>query len=466
MTFPLTIFTENGPLMDNTPQEAGMSFYEQMRGIVARIDSPVENLLSRGVQLALEDELEQALQLFAEACQQSPGTFLAWLTRGYTELSLLMYEDAEQSFLRARELDPRNVEVRYWLAHTHFLGDLVEEAIAELKEIITERPDFLDAYYDCGVALQVCGRYDDALEVFLQRLAISPDFDTLLMTAMTYEFQHDFENAETYYARALEMEPENAMVLEAHGATCLELDRPEDAMRDFTRALELDPENPDALYGRGRTFFIMEKFEEARQDLLRVVELDPESALAWSMLGQLMLCQEDYAAAMGIFNKALEADQDILIYGFRGQARFGMEDYEGAVADFTLAIDFEPDEPFYYQERGECLFYLGRAEDALHDFKTAQELDPEWDSFELRGLAHSELMNFEEAVRDLTRAIEMTPAEIDLYLYRAEAYSGLSNIAEAAADIRKARQLADEDGDEELVVQCDRFLGEIEKAGE
>lgn len=440
-----------------------MSFFEQMQDIVARIDSPVEALLSRGVQLALEDELEQALGLFAEACQQAPETFLAWLTRGYTELSLLMYEDAEQSFLRARELDPKNVEVRYWLAHTHFLGDLVEEAIAELKEIITERPDFLDAYYDCGVALQVCGRYDDALEVFLQRLAISPDFDTLLMTAMTYEFQHDFENAEKFYARAMEMEPENMMVVEAHGATCLELGRPEDAMKDFTRALEMDPENPDALYGRGRTFFLMEKMEESRRDLEKVVALDPDSALAWSMLGQLMLYQEDYVAALGFFNKALETDADILIYGFRGQAKFGMEDYEGAVADFTLAIDFEPDEPFYYQQRGECLFFLGRAEEALTDFKTAQELDPEWDGFELRGLAHSELMNFEEAVRDLTRAIEMTPAEVDLYLYRAEAYGGLPDLTAATADIRKARQLADEDGDEELVAQCDRFLGEIEK---
>ena len=452
--------------MENKPHDSERNFFEEMDLALLESSAPVAELLSEGLKLAMDDSLDEALELFEKATAGMPASFHAWLCRGYTELSLMMNDEAEASFLRARELNPRDICVRYWLAHTHFLKDMVEEAVGEFQEIIAESPNFTDAYYDCGVCFQIMGRYDDAMDVFLRRVAISPDFDTFVMLAMTCEFQQNLEKAAEFYAKALEMEPDNIMVIESHGATCLELGRLEDAMSDFQYALEIDPGSPDALYGRGHTFFQMEKIAEAKNDLHKVVELDPENALAWSMLGQIMLYDGDYPQAIAFLNKALEVDADILIYAFRGQAKMGMEDYDAAVLDFTLALEFEPEEPDYYYYRGMSYFTLDRYQEAVNDFNEAAKLDPDWDDYRVRGIAYSQLLMFEEAISDLTRAIRLTPDDLNLYLHRAEAYCALEKSAEATRDIREAITLAEKQNDEALAARCRKFLKEIERMEE
>ena len=450
--------------MENKPQHSEARFFEEMStAAMLENSAPVAGLLAEGMALAMNEELDGALEFFVKASVEQPTSFYAWFCRGYAELSLMMHEEAEVSFLRAKELDPKNISTRYWLAHTHFLRDFVEEAVGELKEIIAEAPDFVEAYYDCGVGFQIMGRYDDALEIFRRRIVISPDFDTYLMMAMTYEYQKNLEKAADFYARALELEPDNIMVIEAHGATCLELGRLEEAMSDFQFALEIDPESPDALYGRGHTFFRMEKIQEAKRDLLRVVELDPDSALAWSMLGQLALYDEDFSLAIRLLKKALEVDEDILVSGFLGQAHMGMEDYEEAVRYFILALEFEPEEADYYAQRGVALFFLKRFEEAIRDFNAAEEKDSGWDDFSLRGIAHSELLNFESAVKDISRGIQLSPENVDLYLYRAEAFCSLEKTAEAQKDIQTVMSLAEKAKDEKLAEQCGKFLKEIQR---
>ncbi|MDO4550671.1 MAG: tetratricopeptide repeat protein [Planctomycetia bacterium] len=447
--------------MEHKPYDAGAIFFNEMAAAMSSSSAPVAELLNRGIQHTLNEEWNDALPFFIKATEELPSSFYAWFCRGYTELSLMQNEAAETSLLRAREIEPENIIVRYWLAHINFLKDLIEEAVGEMQAIIACAPDFAEAYYDCGVGLQIMERYDDAMEVFQKRLEISPDFDTFMMMAMMYEYQQNYEKVAEFYEKALEMDPQNLMAIESHGAACMELGRFNDALQDFQYILSVDPENSEALYGRGSTFFRMGKISEAKTDLQKVISLDPKSAVAWSMLGQISLYQEEYLPAIRFFDKALEADPDILIYGFRGEAKMKMMDDSGAIQDFSLAIDFEPEEPDYYALRGQSHLFLRHFKEALADFNTAARLDPSWNHYDLRAVAHSETLNYEAAIQDFTHAIKLNPDDLDIYLYRAEVYCSLSQMKDAVKDIHTAIQLARKQGNDALAQQCEHFLKEI-----
>jgi Flp pilus assembly protein TadD len=51
-----------------------------------------------------------------------------------------------------------------------------------------------------------------------------------------------------------------------------------------------------------------------------------------------------------------------------------LEDYRGAIADFTKAIEFQAENPQNYSKRGSCQLLLNKKEDACLDFSKAGEL--------------------------------------------------------------------------------------------
>lgn len=425
---------------------------------MSEADLLVAPLLLQGIRQIELGEEGRALEIFHTASCQSPKSFKASYLFGRTALSQERFSEAAQALGNALALDPENIEVKYLIAHAHVLQDLVEEAAAELQEILQARPDFLDAYYDCGVALQILGRYDDAIAIFKRRLEISPDFDTAIMCAMTYEMLQDFPNTEKYYAQALALDPENVMVIESHGKTLIEMERYEEALADFNRALTIDPESPDALCGRGQTRFHLGDVEEAKKDLQKTAQLDPENVIAWSMLGQVKLYEEDYAGALKCLEKALEMDPELLVYDFRANAKRGLGDLEGALADIKLALEFEPGNVDYLIDEGSILMEMDRPEDALKIFNDVVMMEKNSEAFRFRGLAQMELLEYEKAIDDFNEAERLGTENADVFLRRGEALYQLGETEDALADFQKAKELAETEGDADFARKCEILL--------
>ena len=63
-------------------------------------------------------------------------------------------------------------------------------------------------------------------------------------------------------------------------------------------------------------------------------------------------------------------------YNNRGLAQKGKGDLDGAIADYTKAIEIDPRNAEAYKNRGLALLTKGRDQEAEQDFKKAIELDP------------------------------------------------------------------------------------------
>ncbi|GEM_PF-6668651 len=92
----------------------------------------------------------------------------------------------------------------------------------------------------------------------------------------------------------------------------------------------------------------------------------------------------------------------------RGYKKYLAEDWEGAIADCTKAI----------------------------------ELNPKYDlCYAYRGHAYCDLGQYKEAIADYTRTIQLNPKNAFSYINRGKAYNKLGRLKEAQADLSKAEEL-------------------------
>ena len=100
----------------------------------------------------------------------------------------------------------------------------------------------------------------------------------------------------------------------------------------------------------------------------------------------------------------------------RGVAKFEKGDLDGALADFTRAIEMMPKNPAGYSNRGHVRVMKGDLEEAVADYNRALELDPKYNAaYGGRANAKSLKGDVKGALADFTRAIENDPNDATAY---------------------------------------------------
>ena len=84
---------------------------------------------------------------------------------------------------------------------------------------------------------------------------------------------------------------------------------------------------------------------------------------------------DDYKGAISDFTKAIEIDPKFVrAYVNRGEARIDVHDLQGAILDFNQAIVIDPEMADAYYSRGYTKILLGQKQSGCKDLETAQEL--------------------------------------------------------------------------------------------
>jgi tetratricopeptide (TPR) repeat protein len=166
---------------------------------------------------------------------------------------------------------------------------------------------------------------------------------------------------------------------------------------------------------------------------------------AWNHRGSSRHARGDYEGAIADFDRALEFDRDCPeIYNNRGAVRFARGDYEGAIADFDRALALRPRYPEALNNRGAARHARGDFEGAVADFDWALALKPDyaaaWDN---RGGARHALGDLEGAIADFDRALALGPREAAaaVYHHRAGVHVTRRDFGAAIADLDRALQI-------------------------
>ncbi len=113
--------------------------------------------------------------------------------------------------------------------------------------------------------------------------------------------------------------------------------------------------------------------------------------------------------------------------------------------------EFDPDLAERYMARALSSADRGNFEEALDDFTRAIDLNPtSAQGYYNRGITYINLGAYQKAVDDFTEAVELRPEHTDAYTNRALSYALLGLESEAGADLERAVELG---ADRELLVQ-------------
>jgi tetratricopeptide (TPR) repeat protein/putative methionine-R-sulfoxide reductase with GAF domain len=130
----------------------------------------------------------------------------------------------------------------------------------------------------------------------------------------------------------------------------------------------------------------------------------------------------------------------------RGDEAFQREDYDEAVAAFTEAIGLTPQAEIY-RRRALAYWYWHHYPEAIADYNSVLRLDPGLEErvWFGRGQVLAEAGQYEEAIKDLDRALAVEPqgrAAGFAYRARGVARAGLGQIPEADLDFQESMRLA------------------------
>lgn len=109
--------------------------------------------------------------------------------------------------------------------------------------------------------------------------------------------------------------------------------------------------------------------------LLSALYLNAQNADVYIMTGNAKDQLGDLQGALADYSMAIQEDSTYaMAYFNRAWVKRKLNDYEGAIADYTLAIWFKPRYQIAYNNRGIVYMLTGKKEEACTDWQTAIEL--------------------------------------------------------------------------------------------
>jgi tetratricopeptide (TPR) repeat protein len=326
------------------------------------------------------------------------------------------FEAAEEDYGRALERKPADEVLRYSLLANRGLLRLrsgrLDEAVADLEAAIRLNPDRYQAHTTLGQVLRRQGRLDAAAVAFGRAIACHPEPKVL---------------AGLYRTRALIYAPGRDLTPGQRDA----------ALRDLEEAIRREPD--EALQAsdhvwRARLFFGGGQPEAALaacDTALRLVPADPE---AHRVRVAALMELKRYDTVLASADAYLARGRPVAaIFEIRGLARLQRRDYSAAIADYSRALELQPEsEPAQRCRlltlRGWAYHLADAPKLALSDFEESLGLEPNRSgALAGRGLTRIRLGQWRAAVADAEAAV-----------HHVRGASGDSTIADARADEAQA----------------------------
>ena len=204
------------------------------------------------------------------------------------------FEAANELYQRIESESPYGWNARLRMAANLEEMDKLKAAVTLLRKLEKERPDRIDPLVELGDIYRARGKYKASASAYNRAIArvgeLQEQHWTLLYSrAIAYERSDEWGKAEPDFLKALDLMPEQPLVLNYLGYSWIDRgENLERARRMVERAVELRPTDGYIVDSLGWALYRLEEFDGAVKQLERAVSLRPEDPIINDHLGDAL----------------------------------------------------------------------------------------------------------------------------------------------------------------------------------
>jgi tetratricopeptide (TPR) repeat protein len=364
--------------------------------------------------------------------------------RAATESAQGNNDSAEKDLKEALQIEPRNAVLLLNYANLLWKTDRKEEARNTYREALTIDPSNAGALGSLGFLSRAMGDSAAARGYFQEFAKKHPDeYMPYLALGDLYSADRKFPEAQENYKKAFERAPRNPLIIAGAMNASLEGHKTAQAKEWLGLATEQARQDPQVMREHERYLTMTGNYAESADLGYQVIEKLPKDREAVDYLAYDLLFLKREDEAMKIvdrFRPVLADDRDLpLIAGYVHASR---GEHEAAAADFTRALEIDPNMAVGYMNRGYVYNDMRLASKAERDFRKALALNPQYGEAHL-GLAYAllQLRHSTAALKEAEAATRLLPESESLHLVKAEAYRQRTMLGPAEAEYRAALKL-------------------------
>ncbi len=268
------------------------------------------------------------------------------------------------------------------------------------------------------------------------------DYGPYLALGDMYASERNFRAAQTNYEQAYQRMPSNALIIAGGTNAALEAHNSDLAMHWLERATGKMNDSPQVNRERERYLTLKGAYAESAKLGYSVLEKLPSDREGVVYLAYDLFYLGHYDEALALttkYDSILANDKDLPLVAGYVHAHYGQS--REALADFTLALERDPQMATGYVNRGFILNDLKEGGKAARDFQIAIKLQPDYGEAHL-GLAYADLQlhHPKPALTQLAVAQKALGKSHAWHLARAEAFRQEQDFSHAEPEYRIALQ--------------------------
>jgi protein O-mannosyl-transferase len=207
---------------------------------------------------------------------------------------------------------------RNYVAHNNLAGELLEndqteEAMDHFELALAIKPDYIEALYNMGNALNLMGRQQEAIEHFQHVLRLKPKSPHVYIKLGDISSDKgQVREAIDYFKKALALDPNLPEVYNNLGNLLLDQGQTQEAVESYKQALQLNPDYINAYYNLGNAFKATGQYQQAIEPYKQALQLKPDYIEARNNLGMTLLQTGQPREAIDQFKQVLQIQPDNL----------------------------------------------------------------------------------------------------------------------------------------------------------
>ncbi|CAN5698673.1 tetratricopeptide repeat protein [soil metagenome] len=417
----------------------------------------VTNLFFNANKEKILGNLNNAADLFAEVIRKDGSNHASMYELANIYAQQKKYSDAMFFSRSAYKLDPKNEW--YAMAYAEILqkNGKFEEAATVYEQLLKDKPDRMDYYFDWASSLIYANKLSEAIKVLDKvETQVGINKDVVMQKQRLYMQLGKTDKAITEVQKLIDSDPKDAQAYGMLAELYQNIGQKEKALEIYNKVLIIDPENPyihlslaDYYRTNGDKDKSVEELKKAFSN--KKLDIDTKIQILASYYALVDLHPEMKEQALEMSKLLIESNpEEPRAHAVYGDFLIQDKQYDNALAEYQLAKklgakEFSVAQQLMFLEsqmqRWDSL--ITESEDVISNFPDQPM------GYFFNGLANSQKKKYNDAVKSLNSGVKLIVDNKNLegqfYSSLGEAYNELKDYAKSDENYDKALELNSKD---------------------